>query len=88
MERPHFVFNPHLPPYKFGSRIGFFLVAGNSALITLRPSGSCGLQVQVQPFTLSFHSYVHFVRARASDVPHFYFSLPLFKGHRSFGVQF
>ncbi len=52
----------------------FFLVAGNSALITLHPSGFHGLQVPVQPSMLQFHGYVRSMRTRASDAPHFRFS--------------
>ncbi len=66
----------------------FFLVAGNSALITPHPSGSHGLQVLVQPFTFLFHGYIRSMRARASDTPHYHFFLSLFKGCWSFGVQF
>ncbi len=51
----------------------FFLVAGNSALITLRPSGSRGLQVSVLPFTFPFYSYICSMCARESDAPRFHF---------------
>ncbi len=51
----------------------FFLVTGNSALITSRLSSFCGLQVSVQPSTLQFSSYVRSVHARASDVHRFHF---------------
>ncbi len=52
----------------------FFLVAGNSALITLHTSRFRRLHVPVQLSTLQFYSYASSMRVRASDAPHFHFS--------------
>ncbi len=86
-EHPYFAFNSHLLPYEFGSVLFFFLVADNSALFTSFPSSFCGIQVPVQLFTLQFSGYVRSMRARQVTRLVFIF-LPLFKGRRSFGVQF